>query len=435
MELIVIIFVSRSPSNGNHHCEPADVHWLLKTFWFRASTWKKTMSQILGVHENESYGIGVKMNLTCFQQDVENVMCNCSISSFKRRIYPATYLLIFTLGLLGNLLSLCVFVSLCRRKTLTTVNLYLVNLLLSDLMLVCSLPFRASYYLMDSHWVFGDLACRLISYTFYINMYSSVYFLVALSVMRYLAVMRPYRYVRLQTSRSTRVVCAVIWLSVSMGSIPLLTVGSTQDVMGRVQCLELGTGQLTTLIQMNHASIFFSFLLPFFVISFCYFFVVRSLLKSREVLGNRKPCYRKSCALVIIVLAIFLVCFLPYHVVRTLFLEAEREVSTKGYGTSCGYIAAVRKMAVVTLCLAAINSCLDPILFFFVGENFREFFCRKYKKEQLVEEHKSKMENRPPRAELQRVRCNGSESPEEISVNGNALSGFHGSENRQLELC
>ncbi|KAG9329327.1 hypothetical protein JZ751_005700 [Albula glossodonta] len=346
----------------------------------------------------------MESNPFCSGWDAEKVQCNCSISEFKHQIYPPTYLLIFTLGLLGNLCSLGVFVSLCRKKGLTSVNLYLVNLLVSDLMLVCALPFRATYYLMDSHWVFGDITCRLISYAFYINTYGSVYFLVALSVMRYLAVVRPHRYVRLQTSRGARAICALIWLFVALVSAPMLTAGVEEDAAtGKIQCLELTSEDVETLVLMNQASMVLSFLVPFFIISFCYVFVVHSLLRQRDAQGSKRPCYRKSCALVIIVIAIFLICYLPYHVVRTVFLEAEREVRINGYGDSCGYIAQVRKAAVITLCLATGNSCLDPVLFFFVGENFREFLRRiKCREEYRVEKGRGRREQDQPRTELLR---------------------------------
>ncbi|XP_036378869.1 cysteinyl leukotriene receptor 2 [Megalops cyprinoides] len=347
-------------------------------------------------------------NRTC----LGNVTCN--IDNFKHIVYPATYLIIFALGLVGNLFSLCVFLSVWRRKgTLTSVNLYLVNLLLSDLTLVCSLPFRAAYFLMGSNWVFGDFTCRLISYIFYINMYGSVYFLTALSIMRYLAVTCPFKYVRLQSSRGAKVVCLLIWLFVSLVSTPLLTSGTNPHGKDRVQCLELGDDDLDVLVYMNHATIFLSFILPVFIISFCYFFVVRSLLKPREVRGTKRPSYRRSCALVIIVLAIFLVCYLPYHVVRTLFLQAEQEFRRRsGSEVSCDYIERVRKAAVITLCLVTSNSCLDPILFFFVGENFREFFHRKHKK--IVRESKRRTENRQARTELQGLKPKECECPEEI---------------------
>ncbi|KAM6972881.1 cysteinyl leukotriene receptor 2 [Aplochiton taeniatus] len=303
---------------------------------------------------------------------------NCSISAFKQSVYPVTYLIIFLLGLIFNILSLWFFANSWRdKKEFTPVNLYMVNLLVSDLMLVCSLPFRASYYLLDSTWVFGDIACRLMSYVFYINLYGSIYFLMVLSVVRLLAITQPYRYKSLQTSRSALVVCLLIWILVSLASIPMLGSGTTVDSRGRISCLELNfkysAQQLRRIILANHATLLIGFVVPFVVTTICYILVVCKLVRLRRGLGITSQIYKKSGLLAIIVLSIFLICFMPYHIMRTIFLEAEQEVRKHGYGDSCSYIERVRKGAVITLCLAAGNSFLDPLLYIFVGDNFVTF--------------------------------------------------------------
>uniref|UniRef100_A0AAY4D370 G-protein coupled receptors family 1 profile domain-containing protein n=1 Tax=Denticeps clupeoides TaxID=299321 RepID=A0AAY4D370_9TELE len=273
---------------------------------------------------------------------------DCSIGDFKSRVYPAAYLSIFAFGLAGGLLSLWGFVGVWRsQRSFTPVNLFMVNLLVSDLMLVCSLPFRATYYLMDSDWVFGDTLCRVMSYVFYINMYGSVYFLMALSVVRYVAITRPYLYRQNQKGRLAAVVCCVLWLLVSLPSIPMLFSGVRLD----------------TIIALNYSATLFGFVLPFLVISVCYVFVVHTLLRRCRAQGTRTLRYNKSCSLVAVVLLIFL-----------------QSICSGGFGGSCEYVNGVRRAAVVTLCLAAANSCVDPILYFLVAENFQRFWQKTRRK-------------------------------------------------------
>ncbi|XP_072547392.1 cysteinyl leukotriene receptor 2 [Salminus brasiliensis] len=330
------------------------------------------------------------------------VECNCSISAFKHSVYPAAYLSIFLLGLTANLISLCFFIGVRRTmKAFTPVNLFMLNLLISDLMLVCSLPFRAAYYLMDSHWVFGDVLCRIMGFVFYINLYGSVYFLMVLSVVRFVAIIRPYSYMYLQNSRGAVLVCVFVWLFVSLASIPLLDAGTSQDSSGNIKCLELDLSLVKTIITLNKGALCVGFVLPFIVISFSYIIVAGKLFQLKKVQGKKARHYKKSCALVIIVLLIFLVCFLPYHVVRTVFLDAEREFNEKGYGDSCQRIASIRKAAVITLCLAACNSCLDPLLYFFVGENFWSYWQKKRRRTHSKRLHRNKQTQKTARAELQ----------------------------------
>lgn len=62
-----------------------------------------------------------------------NSSSSCTIDSFKQVIYPIMYLLIFFLGGVGNSLSIYVFF---QTSQSTSVNIYMQNLAISDLMLV-----------------------------------------------------------------------------------------------------------------------------------------------------------------------------------------------------------------------------------------------------------------------------------------------------------
>ncbi|XP_067280627.1 cysteinyl leukotriene receptor 2 [Pseudorasbora parva] len=321
---------------------------------------------------------GKDMNLS-FPELRENVSCSgfSNTDNFKRLVYPAAYILIFVLGLAGHSLSICVFFSQWRtQKGFSPVSLLMVNLLVSDLMLVCSLPLRITYYMLNSQWLFGHIACQFILYVFYLNMYSSVYFLVALNVLRYLALARPYLYVRIQTHYVTGIVCGLIWVLMGLACSPLLFSKKRHQDEDSSRCLELAVDSVDRLLLINNVTFPVGFVVPLVVIIFCSVFVAKNLLRPSPALGRTRPCRKKACALVIISLGIFLVCFLPYHVVRTIFLSAEKHVKLNGFKGSCDFIMVVRKAAVVSHCLCTANSCLDPILFFFVGENSRSFFAR-----------------------------------------------------------
>ncbi|XP_026867834.1 cysteinyl leukotriene receptor 2 isoform X2 [Electrophorus electricus] len=321
------------------------------------------------------------MNQSC-PENITTVQCNCSVSDFKHRVYPAVYLFIFFLGLAANLVSLWSFISVRRtKKRFSSVKIFMLNLLISDLMLVSSLPFRAAYYIMESHWAFGDITCRLMSFVFYTNMYGSVYFLMMLSIVRFMAIMKPYKFTQLQSSQAW-LTCACVWLAVSLTTVPLLSAGTYQELLGQVKCLELDLSRVNIFITLNKVAVCVGFILPLIVISVCYIIVVYKFQRLRKVPQRENHQYNKSCLLVLMVLLIFFICFMPYHVVRTLFLEAEKEVYEKGYEATCEYIVLIRKAAVLTLCLAAGNSVLDPLLFFFAGENFWSFLQKKKERAQ-----------------------------------------------------
>ncbi|XP_074838813.1 cysteinyl leukotriene receptor 2 [Carettochelys insculpta] len=285
---------------------------------------------------------------------------NCTIDEFKKNVYPPIYFIVFALGILGNGLSIYVFLQPYKKKT--SVNVFMLNLAISDFLFVWTLPFRAFYYLRDSHWIFGRVFCSIVSYTLYVNMYCSIYFLTALSIVRFVAIVHPFKHLKLTTIKYSRIACAVIWGFVIIACINLLFPPDSSD-----KCLDLKTESLTNLIVMNYIILVVGFFLPFCTIIFCYVCVVKALVKPRIPKVKIRASHKKAVSTIVITLFMFLLCFLPYHVLRTVFLLERKKDSSH---SPCNLW--LDKGAVITLCLAAMNSCLDPVLYYFTGENFKE---------------------------------------------------------------
>ncbi|NXI01452.1 CLTR2 protein, partial [Pachycephala philippinensis] len=285
-----------------------------------------------------------------------NSSSNCTIDGFKQVIYPIVYLFIFFLGAVGNSLSLYVFFQTSQR---TSVNIYMQNLAISDLMFVSTLPFRATYFLLGSRWMFGDIVCRIMTFTLYMNMYCSIYFLTVLSVVRFVAIVYPFKCGNVTNTKYARITCAAIWIFVLAAASPLLNKG-VAGYSNPVKCLDLHASSTHRLLMMNSFVLVVGFILPFCTIVFCYVFAIRALLKSRAPQGKKVICHKKALLTIIITLIFSLICFLPYHILRTVHLMY----------SSCSW-ASLHKALVVTLCLAAMNSCLDPILYYFAAENFK----------------------------------------------------------------
>ncbi|NWI26011.1 CLTR2 protein, partial [Sula dactylatra] len=284
---------------------------------------------------------------------------NCTIDSFKQVIYPVTYLFIFFLGAVGNGLSIYVFFQPSQRKT--SVNIYMQNLAVSDLMFVSTLPFRATYFLLGSRWIFGDILCRIMTYTLYVNMYCSIYFLTMLSVVRFIAIVYPFKRWKITNMKYAKITCAAIWVFVLAASSPLLI----QRIAGYIKpakCLDLHPSSIHGLLMMNIFVVIVGFVVPFCTIIVCYVFAIKVLLKSRTPQRKKAVCHKKALSTIIITLILFLLCFLPYHILRTVHLM---------HGSCSQANLSVHKALVVTLCLAAMNSCLDPVLYYFAAENFK----------------------------------------------------------------
>ena len=196
---------------------------------------------------------------------------NCTTENFKKDFYPIVYLLIFVWGALGNDFSIYVFLK--PYKKFISVNVFMLNLAISDLLFTTTLPFRVDYYLTGSNWIFGDLACRIMSYSMYITVYSSIYFLTVLSVMCYLATVHPFQLLHITSIRSAWVVHGIIWIFIMAPSTTLLNTDSEQK--GNItSCLELNFNKIVKLQTTNHIAVVMGFLLPFCVLSICYLLII-----------------------------------------------------------------------------------------------------------------------------------------------------------------
>lgn len=304
------------------------------------------------------------VNATDISQD--NATVCPSIDDFRNQVYSTLYSVITVLGLAGNGLALAAL-SRPRRQS-SSFYIYLVNLAVSDLLCVMMLPLRVLYYVKKGQWDYGDLMCRLTSYTLYVNLYCGIYLMTAMSVSRFLAIVFPVKNMQLVKVKCARRVCVCIWLFVCISTSPFLMNGQHVDTStNKTKCFEPPQGQgLQKLLVLNYLSLVIGFALPFLVILLCYAAIIWKLLSRKYTLRWQQGVGTKAIRMIVVILLTFFICFMPYHVQRTVHLSFLSRVDT-----TCVERTTMQKSVVVTLTLAAANSCLDPLLYFFSGKRFR----------------------------------------------------------------
>ncbi|PWA29897.1 hypothetical protein CCH79_00020818 [Gambusia affinis] len=247
----------------------------------------------------------------------------------------------------------------------------MVNLALSDGSFSLTLPLRLAYYMNKGHWSFPDWVCRLCVYAFYVNLYSSILLLTFLSVLRWFSIVYPLHHKKVKSFRSALLMCLGIWLFVAVTSLPFLGSG-VNERGGKPRCFEPATPQSwSRILSMNYVALIFGFVLPFFTIILCCTKIIYCLTHPQYLQGSEthmklRKKNKHSVHLLVMVIVTFLLCFLPYHVIRTVHLYAVNG------GWDCGVTNLLQRAVAITLCMAASNSVVNPLLYYYSTKNFKE---------------------------------------------------------------
>lgn len=260
---------------------------------------------------------------------------------------------IFLLGFCGNALVIWI-AGLKMKKTVNTT--WYLSLAVSDFIFCAFLPFTIAHTVMEE-WVFGRFMCKFIPSVMFLNMFSSIFLLVIISVDRFVSVAFPVWAQNHRTVKMASVCVALAWLLAVGLSLPSVIFREVGSHMGKTTCfnnysLSQHSHKLVALIRFVAG-----FVVPFIIIIVCYSVIILRLRNSRMTKSS-KP-FRVMSALV----ATFFMCWLPYHVFVLMELnhqDYDHDILTIG-------------LKVGTL-MAAANSFLNPVLYVFMGNDFKQKF-------------------------------------------------------------
>ncbi|XP_007899017.1 C-C chemokine receptor type 4-like [Callorhinchus milii] len=273
------------------------------------------------------------------------------------------YSLVFVFGLPGNILVLWVLIQYKGLKSMT--DIYLLNLTISDLLFVVSIPFWLHYMLHE--WVFGNVLCKVINAGYLIGFYSGILFIMLMSIERYLAIVHHVFAFKVRKVRYGIISSAIIWFVAICASLPELIFYNIKTVSGKTECsifypnTTISTWKVFGFFQVN----IFGFLIPFSVMTFCYSRIIITLL------GNKASKKHRAVKIIFTVMIVFFVFWIPYNIVLFLNSLLEMEILNK-----IGNEGRLQMALQITQSLAFTHCCVNPFIYAFMGEKFRMYVGR-----------------------------------------------------------
>lgn len=265
-------------------------------------------------------------------------------------LYLTVYIVTLLTGWPFNLLALHAFYQKLRRKP-TPGTIFLFNLTLSDLFFLTFLPFKTIQVAAGNIWSLPAYLCPLSGLFHYSTIYTSILFLTAVSVDRYLGVAFPFCYKMHRKPAYALVVSLFLWVcAFSHCSIVYITEFSrdwSEVVTNSTVCYDNFTEQqLSVLLPVRLELGIVLFCVPSLITSFCYCSFTWIVMSSAHLHKEKK---HRAVGLVLATLAVFLICYTPYNISHIV-----------GYiqGRNPGW----REEA---LLFSTFNACLDPIIFYF----------------------------------------------------------------------
>ncbi|XP_046309954.1 motilin receptor [Marmota monax] len=327
-----------------------------------------------------------------------------------RTLVPVTVVCLglFAVGVSGNVVTVLLIGR--YRDMRTTTNLYLGSMAVSDLLILLGLPFDLYRLWRSRPWVFGSLLCRLSLYLGEGCTYATLLHMTALSVERYLAICRPLRARVLITRRRVRALIGALWAVALLSAGPFFFLVDVEQDPSIYPIVDLnGTEQHTFLSSVPPplwpsraplssppsgpeaaaAAALFSrecrpsrarlgtlrvmlwvttayFFLPFLCLSVLYGLIGRELWKNRDPLQGpaalgRERSHRQTVRVLLMVVLAFVVCWLPFHVGRIIYINTE--------DSRMMYFS--QYFNIVALQLFYLSASINPILYNLISKKYR----------------------------------------------------------------
>ncbi|XP_013139024.1 PREDICTED: neuropeptide Y receptor-like isoform X2 [Papilio polytes] len=321
-------------------------------------------------------------NVSNYKTKWTDISAICSPSSSSEDFLSSTtfqicvyfmYSAVFVVALLGNGLVCFVVQNSPRMKTVT--NYFIVNLAVGDiLMTLFCVPFSFVSMLILRYWPFGSIMCKIVNYSQAVSVFVSAYTLLAISIDRYMAIIRPLR-PRLGKT-SAKLVVVGVWCGAlaTAGPIPIVSEIQRPTDWHQICKADICLEQWSNPDQSHHytcALMVLQFLVPLMALVCTYARIAHVVWGGRppgEALSERdtrmQHSKRKMVKMMVTVVAVFITCWLPLNIFIVLWTVHEKD---EKWATWAG----MPYVWFASHWLAMSHSCYNPIIYCYMNARYK----------------------------------------------------------------
>jgi hypothetical protein len=282
---------------------------------------------------------------------------------------------LFMLGTTGNVIIIIIIT--CNKDMRTVPNMYILNLAVSDMIILTFFLTEFFLSITPLTLLLDGFMCFLIPFCYRISISVTSYSVAVLSIQRYRITVDPLhtRVSSQRTWRATGVTICLLWIVAALFALP--------TGLSRKACFDsLFLWRTNYNQQVALFELLVSCALPLCVIAFSYIMMARRLLENppslfEDTQNPRLNTRRKTAKVVLGLTVIFLISFVPNHILGTHFHSNHiSENYSTFYSDKFGWGAELRNITLFLQCLLPLNSCLNPVALCCTGPAFRRHFKR-----------------------------------------------------------
>ncbi|XP_051726644.1 C3a anaphylatoxin chemotactic receptor-like [Ctenopharyngodon idella] len=288
-----------------------------------------------------------------FYDEDEDICLHCSNVKLRNSMRVSSqvfFYLTLILGVPGN--AFVVYVAgIKMKRTVNTVGF--LNLAIADLFCCLSTIYYVAESLLEENWLYGSVfMCKILPFIMLITMFASVFTLSLISLDRFTLVITPVWAKNHRSLLLARLSSVAAWVLALILILPFMMFRET-STDNTNHCLLYKFDKEQMYRRLSVITFVFGFLIPLICITTCYGFIAHKLGRSHFNSG-------RAFHIMLAIIVAFFLCWLPYHIVHLIIIYKE---------TSSVLVAlAVDPLAIS---LAYVNSCLNPILYVFIGQDFK----------------------------------------------------------------